>query len=42
MPEIVRDGVPGFLVPGVDSALAAVGLLEQIDPLRVRTGLLGV
>jgi glycosyltransferase involved in cell wall biosynthesis len=32
MPEIVEDGVTGFLVDDVDAAVAAVGHLREIDP----------
>jgi glycosyltransferase involved in cell wall biosynthesis len=34
--EIVRDGVTGFLVNSVDEMVAAVGRLDEIDPMACR------
>ena len=36
LPEIVRHGVTGFLVPDVEGAVAAVGSLDEIDRNRCR------
>ena len=36
MPELLRDGVTGFLVADVDAAVAAVGRLGEIDRGRCR------
>ncbi len=36
VPEIVEDGVNGFVVEGVDQAVAAVGRLAEIDRRRCR------
>ena len=36
MPEIVRDGESGFLVGGLDEAVAAVGRVEGLDRAAVR------
>lgn len=36
MPELVVDGVTGFLVDGVDGAVAAVGLLRALDRRKCR------
>jgi glycosyltransferase involved in cell wall biosynthesis len=36
LPEIVRPGVTGFLVPDVDGAVAAVGALDRIDTQQCR------
>ena len=37
MPEIVRDGESGFLVGGVDEAVAAVGWARNLDRAAVRS-----
>ncbi|HKZ20904.1 MAG TPA: glycosyltransferase family 4 protein [Acidimicrobiia bacterium] len=36
MPELVRDGVNGFLVAGVEEAEAAVERLADLDPATIR------
>ncbi len=36
VPEIVRDGVNGFVVEGIDEAVAAVGRLDEVPRARVR------
>jgi glycosyltransferase involved in cell wall biosynthesis len=35
MPELVVDGVNGFLVAGVDEAAAAVDRLADLDPFTI-------
>jgi glycosyltransferase involved in cell wall biosynthesis len=35
MPELIDDGVTGFLVDGIDGAVAAVGRLDALDRDRV-------
>ena len=37
MPEIVDDGVTGFVVPGLDEAVSAIGPALSLDRERVRT-----
>jgi glycosyltransferase involved in cell wall biosynthesis len=37
MPELIRDGVTGFLVGDDDQAVAAVGRLAEIDRQTCRT-----
>lgn len=37
LPELVREGKTGFLVDGVDEAVAAVARLDEIDPRACRT-----
>ncbi len=36
MPELIEDGVTGFLVDSVDAAVAAIGRIDQIDRRAVR------
>jgi glycosyltransferase involved in cell wall biosynthesis len=36
MPELIEDGVTGFLVESLDEAIAAVGRLDQIDRAACR------
>jgi glycosyltransferase involved in cell wall biosynthesis len=36
VPEVVDDGVTGFIVTGVDEAAAAVGRLDSLDRAKVR------
>ena len=36
MPELIEDGVTGFLVDSVDEAIAAVGRLSEIDRAACR------
>ncbi len=36
-PEIIRDGVNGFLVSSIDEAIAAVRRLEPLDRARIRS-----
>lgn len=36
MPEIVRDGVTGFLVDSIDEAVAAIGRISEIDRVACR------
>lgn len=36
LPEIIQDGITGFLVDSVDSAVEAVGRLHSIDPAACR------
>lgn len=35
-PEVIEDGVTGFLVDDLDGAVAAVGRLDELDRTRVR------
>jgi glycosyltransferase involved in cell wall biosynthesis len=37
-PEVIEDGVTGFLVDDVEAALAAVARLDQLDRAKVRAG----
>ena len=37
VPEILEDGVTGFICENVDEMVAAVGRLDQIDPDACRT-----
>jgi glycosyltransferase involved in cell wall biosynthesis len=37
MPELIRDGVTGFLVGSVDAAVDAVGRLGSIDRATCRS-----
>jgi len=37
VPEVIDDGITGFLVRNVDEAVAAVGRLPELDRRRVRT-----
>lgn len=36
VPEVVDDGITGFVVDGEDEAIEAIGRLEQLDRRRVR------
>lgn len=36
-PEVIREGVNGFLVTSIEEAIATVGRLEQLDRSRVRS-----
>ena len=36
-PEIIREGVNGFLVESIEGAIAAVRQVEQLDRSRVRS-----
>jgi glycosyltransferase involved in cell wall biosynthesis len=36
MPELIEDGVTGFLVDGVDAAVAAIGRIGEIDRAACR------
>jgi glycosyltransferase involved in cell wall biosynthesis len=36
-PEVIRDGVNGYLVDSIAEAITAVGQLEQLDRARVRS-----
>lgn len=36
MPELIDDGVTGFLVDSVDEAVAAIARIDEIDRVRVR------
>jgi glycosyltransferase involved in cell wall biosynthesis len=36
VPEIVEDGVTGFIVNGVDEGVSAVGRLNALDRIRIR------
>ena len=36
VPEVVEHGISGFIVDGMDEAVAAVGRLERLDRRRVR------
>lgn len=36
MPELIEDGLTGFLVDGVDEALAAIGRAESVDRTGIR------
>lgn len=37
VPEVVKDGETGFIVPSVDAMVAALQRLDQIDPAACRT-----
>ena len=36
-PEVIREGVSGFLVTSIEEAIATVGRLEQLDRARIRS-----
>lgn len=36
-PEVILDGINGFLVDSIEEAIAAIGRLEQLDRARVRS-----
>ena len=36
MPELIEDGVTGFLVDGVDAAVVAIGRIGEIDRAACR------
>ena len=36
-PEVIREGVNGFLVTSIEEAIATVGRLEQLDRARIRS-----
>lgn len=36
VPEVIEDGVSGFIVDGIDAAVAAVPLAMELDPAAVR------